>query len=286
MTIFLMLVALQAAPNDTIIVIGRKPEEARAEAQEFVRRTGIADEPVARWLEPVCPQVIGVAPGIAARVVNRVRAAATAAGARVAKTRCEGNLMISFVRNGEAVVRDVAKRSPDMLKDVDRAHRAILYSATSPIRWWHVVQARTKDGQRDIGNDVPPSAGIMAGSGAVQLGGQVFTQYRSSVAGTQMVRALRAATVIVDVDYAEGAPLDSVADFATLVGLAEIRPSDPPPPGSILNLFDDAGPRNLTALDTRFLETLYKLPLDRTALAHRGLIVRGLVEGQKRKADR
>jgi hypothetical protein len=274
-----------APASDTITVTGRKPEEIRREAQAFVRAVGVASEPVARWVEPVCPEVVGVSEEIGLRVRNRVREVAERAGVRLGKAGCKGNLVIVFARQGETVVKQVAARSPDMLKDVVPAHRAYLYDGNSPIRWWHVTQARTKDGTRDIGNDVPPFVKL-DGPGGPQLGGNVHTQYRSSIASTQMVRVLRAATVIVDVDDAEGKALDSVADFAALVGLAEIRPSDPPPAGSVLSLFAAGGPKELTPLDETFLRTLYKLPLDRTALAHRGLLVRGLVNGETKRAER
>lgn len=283
--LLLLAAAAQPADRETIDVIGRQPEEVRKEAQEFVRRVGVTDQPVARWVEPLCPHVQGLSRDLGARVEARVRVVAEQAGIKLGKRGCEGNLMIAFVKQGEAVVKQVAARSPDMLKDVTPAHRAYLYDGKTPIRWWHVTQMRTKDGMRDIGNDVPPFVRL-DGPGGPQLGGNVHTQYRSSIAGTQMVRVLRAATVIVDVDDAEGKALDSVTDFAALVGLAEIKPSDPPPAGSVLGLFTVGGSKELTPLDQTFLRTLYKLPLDRTAIAHRGLLIRGLVGGaESRKSD-
>ena len=135
---------------------------------------------------------------------------------------------------------------------------------------------RTKDGMRDMGNEVPPSARL-DGPGGVPLAGDVHQQYRSSLASTQMIRVLRAATIVVDVNKAEGTPLDSVIDLAALVGLAEIRPGAEPPPNSILALYERDGPKQLTQLDLNFLTALYRLPLDRTAIAHRGLLVKGIV---------
>lgn len=286
LTIALLLAATPpptaAAPSsETINVIGRKSEEVRREAVDFVRSLGVAAEPVARWVEPVCPEIKGIAPDIGARVERRIRAVAQQAGARLAKPGCQGNLVIVFAKQGEAIVRQVAARSPDMLKDVGPAHRDHLYNSATPIRWWHVIQSRTKDGMGDIGNDVPPFVRL-DGPGGPQLGGKVSTQFRSSFVSTQMVRVLRAATVIVDVDDAEGQALDSVIDFAALVGLAEIKPNGSPPPHSILSLFAPAGPKELTSLDGRFLSALYKLPLDRTAIVHRGLLVRGLVDPAER----
>ena len=279
LTIALLLAsasAQRAPASDTITVTGRPAEEVRREAQEFVRAVGVTDEPVARWVDPVCPDVIGVAPEIAARVQNRIRRIAAEAGIPVAKAKCQSNLLIAFVQGGDEVVKRLAARSPAQFKDVDARHRAYLYAGETPIRWWHATQSRTRDGMRDGGNEAPPFAKLTS-PGGVPVGGDLQFQYRSSIASTQMVRALRVATVVVDVDKADGKALDSVTDFAALVGLAEIRPSDPPPPNSVLNLFAPDGPKELTPLDSNFLAALYKLPLDRTAFAHRGLLVRGLV---------
>jgi hypothetical protein len=96
-----------------------------------------------------------------------------------------------------------------------------------------------------------------------------------------MARVLKAATVIIDVNRATGMPLDSVAAFAALVSLAEVRPSEEAPANSILNLFASDGPRDITPLDISFLRALYRLPLDRTALAQRGLLVRGMLDPTK-----
>ena len=269
--------AASAQTGDTINVIGRKPEEVRREAQAFVRAVGVTDLPVARWIEPVCPKVVGVAPEIAERVVRRIGAVAGQVGVRMARRACDGNLMISFTTDAGAVVKQIASRLPDSFKDLDMAERAALQRGSAPIRWWHVTQMRTKDGMRDMGNEVPPSARL-DGPGGVPLAGDVHQQYRSSFASTQMIRVLRAATIVVDVNKAEGTPLDSVIDLAALVGLAEIRPGAEPPPNSILALYDADGPKQLTQLDLNFLTALYRLPLDRTAIAHRGLLVKGIVD--------
>src|SRR3546814_8811303 len=57
----------------------------------------------------------------------------------------------------------------------------------------------------------------------------VLKQYNSSIVSTQVVRALRSATVIVDAEQADGTLLDSVASYTAMVALAELN-GDPPPP--------------------------------------------------------
>lgn len=277
--------ATEPKASDTIEVIGRKPEEVRREAQAFVRQLGVAEQPVARFVDPVCPKAIGVAPEIAARVEARVREIAKEAGARLAPKRCDGNLMVAFGAKTDAIIAEVARRTPTVFENAKPADIAALKASTAPIRWWHTTEERTSSGTRGGGNDAPPAmAGLGSSTEGVRLGGQVFQQYNSSFLGTQMMRVLTTAAVVIDVDRATGTPLDSVSALAGLVGLAEVRFGEEPPPNSILSLFAAGGPRDLTTLDQNFLRTLYRMPLDRTAVAHRGLLVRGLVraDGQRR----
>ena len=275
--------AQEAAAPGTIDVMGRKAEEVRQEAKDFIRRTGVADRPVARWVDPVCPQIIGVSAEIARMVDARIREIAKDAKIRLARRPCDGNLIVSFVSDASFIVREIAEKSPSQLTEVSSEARALLVGGESPVRWWHTSHDRTADGMGDIGNDAPPAVfARQEQPGGSPLGGNVYQQYRSSFLSTQMVRALRSATIIVDVNKATGMPLESVAAFAALVGLAEIEINEETPPNSILSLFAPEGPRDLTVLDTNFLRTLYRLPLDRTAIAHRGLLVRGLVNAEEK----
>ena len=277
------LAVLASAPSlaepptpDTINVIGRKPEEVRREAQEFVRQVGVAERPVARWAEPICPHVLGVAPEIGRRVAARIQQAARDADIKVAKGPCRTNIVVSFASDGAALTRALAAKAPVRLIKVAAEDRPALLEGDAPIRWWHATEMRAKDGMGTTGNEAPPFAKL-DGPGGVPMAGEVYFQYNSSIASTRMVRVLKAATVIIDANRATGMPLDSVAAYAALVSLAEIQPNEEAPANSILSLFQPDGPRELTALDTNFLRALYRLPLDRTALAQRGLLVRGLL---------
>jgi hypothetical protein len=281
------LLAAQAAAqsaSDTIDVIGRKQDEVRREAQKFVRQLGIAERPVARWAEAICPRAIGVSGEIARRVVVKIREVAREADIRVAKEPCRTNIVISFANDGAALTRTIAAKAPGQLIDVAAEDRPALLEGDAPIRWWHATEMRTKNGLGTIGNEAPPFAQI-DGPGGVPMAGEVFFQYSSSTARTQMVRVLKAATVVIDVNRATGMPLDSVAMYAALVSLAEVQHDSETPPSSILSLFQPRGPRELTRLDIAFLRALYKLPLDRTALAHRRLLVSALLNPAREKEE-
>jgi hypothetical protein len=96
---------------------------------------------------------------------------------------------------------------------------------------------------------------------------------------TQVGRVLIAASVVVDVNRMERMPLEAVASYAAMVAFAEIRDSSFATRGSVLSMFgaQPDAPRNLTDWDMAFLRALYRLPLDRDARQHRGLLVRDLL---------
>lgn len=122
------------------------------------------------------------------------------------------------------------------------------------------------------------------GSGAgSSFGGDAPTtlRYNNSIISTFTRRAIVSASVIIDQDQVIGRRLDAVAAYAALVALAEIRIPDFAAQGSILSLFDAPNaPARLTAQDMAFLRALYRLPLDRQAALHRGLLVRDMTSFQ------
>lgn len=98
--------------------------------------------------------------------------------------------------------------------------------------------------------------------------------YNSSIVSTQVVRALQSATVVIDVEQAEGTPLDAVASYAAMVALAEFRSNPPPPKESILALFDgEMERRELSSNDAALLRGIYTVPPDREAYQQRRQLV-------------
>lgn len=268
---------------DEILVVGSKqtPEEARRAAADFVRATGVAtgQQPAARWTHPICPRVFGIPAAHAARVEARIRAVATEIGAPLAAAPCRPNLAISFAADAGGLVRRVAARAPDRFREVAADDRERLLRGTAPVRWWYSSEDRTKDGIAGVPMPLPSVSTGEGGASPIPgtAGSGSYLHYRSSIVSTQMIRAIRSATVVVDVNRAAGVPLNSVADFAAMVSLAEMRLNAPAVPGSILGLFAHKSPAELSERDEAFLRGLYRLPLDRLARQHRGKLVRSML---------
>ncbi|MFN3818589.1 hypothetical protein [Blastomonas sp.] len=271
--------ANQDSDDATIEVIGRRQseEQARKEANDFVRGTGVAngENPVARWTAPVCPAVLGIHPEYAAIVERKIRSIAQTAEIALAPLPCKTNIVVSFTTNASAVIQRVAKKSPKRIAEVPMPDRAALLKGSAPIRWWYTTQVTGTDGMSTIGDAPLASAGTAEGGGSpLALGAQSIQAYSSSIIRTQAVRALRSATVVIDITLSEGVPLDAVAAYSAMVAFAEVKPSQSPPPNSILSLFGQSDkPGSATDWDISFLKALYSIPAARAGWKQRRMLV-------------
>jgi hypothetical protein len=285
----LALVAAEAPPADpadqSITIGARLPEKAARDlAVGFVRATGVAsgETPAARWVEPICPEVLGLE-DIGKRAAEaKIRRVAAAVGADVAPEGCRRNIVVSFTSDGAALAREVVDREPRRIASLSQRARSAVLTGSAPVRWLYTAETVGRHGaaQTTSGDAAQSMPATHAGSGAgSSIGGDMPTlmHYESSVLSTLTNRVLTSAIVIIDTDEAMGRRLDTLAAYAALVALAEIRNADAAPAGSILTLFQSsAPPRDLTAQDLGFLRALYRLPLDRQAMQHRGQLVHGI----------
>lgn len=283
-----------AAPTDPsapeeIVVDGQRltPAQARERAVAYVQHTGITNgnESIARWIEPICPRVIGVAPHVAQQMITTLRAVAAQTGVPTAKTGCSPNIAINFVGDGNAFMRRISASDPSQLAKLSVGEREALINGGAPVRWWYFTESRGRDGDRMNGMDPAFVAGAESGGATLPSNGESSTSmnYGASMVSTQMARALRGATVVIDTVKADGATLDSVAAYAAMVAFAELQPRNTTFDGSILGLFGDPdAPRSLSKLDQTFLKELYALPLDRRARQQRGRLVRALRNEQSK----
>jgi hypothetical protein len=258
-------------------VTGSRPnrEQVRDQAVDYVRQVGVArgQVPAARWIDPACPRVLGIAEPYAQVVEARMRTIAQEAGIRVADKGCDPNISVSFVGNAEALMKVIDRRSPTRLQEVPSEAREALLNGDAPIRWWYLTEERTRDGIRRVTFTIQTEGLPLVVEG--------FNHYNSSNISTQMNRAIVEASVVIDLDRVEGRRLDTVADYAAFVAFAEVRASATPPPGSVLAMFgQEVEAHGLTERDRTFLRALYRLPLDRPALRHRGRLVHDMIGAQ------
>jgi hypothetical protein len=275
-----MPAAASPQDNGSILVRGEPltRDAARDKAQQFVRAVGVAagETPAARWIDPICPVVIGLNDAARNVAEGEVRRIAREVGAPLAPVPCDKNLAITFTSDGGGLARAIADRDPSRLTELSPNARDAVLKGNGPIRWWYTTDRRSRDG-------APGNAGLSSAGGTNQndsgsgygasLPNSGMMQYGSGVLSTFTQRIITSAIVIVDTDDVQGRSLQAVAGYAALVGLAEIRDPGAKPAGSILAMFDSPATRRLTREDEAFLKALYRLPLDRKAQLHRGALI-------------
>lgn len=268
-------------PASAIEIIGMAPPEIRREATEYVQRLGIANgsKPAGRWIDSICPHAIGLETAQETIVEQQVRSIAQSVGAPLGKDKCDPNLLIVFTDDPKGVVKAVFRKL--QLTSDSVGDRKALETGDQPVRWWYSSEFRNRDGAE--GSALPPALKVETqdpGGPGITEGGlhsndhsTSITQSGASLISTQLKRAITHATVVVDVRGATGKSLKSVVDYASLVGLAEVR-LGASAPNSILNLFSpDQKPVELTVTDQAFLRTLYAMSLDRKADQHRRILI-------------
>lgn len=278
-------------PDAPIVVTGQRPtrDEAHARAVSFVRQVGVArgDTAAARFIDPVCPRVMGIAQPYAGMVRTRMLAIAEAAGIRVGREGCQSNISVSFVGDATALMREIDRRSPTRFNEIPRNERAAMVDGDSPIRWWYLTETRTRHQMRNAPQSIQTETGGQSGGSSTTssaLEADALSHYDAgSNVSNAVNRAIVDANVVIDLDGVEGRSLQAVAAYAAFVAFSEVRRSDPPPAGSILGMFG-AEPQAdaLTDWDLAFLRALYQIPLDRAARRHRGMLVRDMVNFQTR----
>lgn len=238
---------------DDIVVEGEllTEKEARKRANDFVRTLGVApgiyaEDSVARWTTKLCPRALGLSDEHAALVEGWFRDTVRSTGAGVSDGECSTNVLLLFVDDGANFVRLFKARYPGQFADMSGPNIRDLVDLDKPVRWWYSVRRVS--------------------------GGLALT-------GPQSIRMIEGATIVIDVNRAEGVTLRAITDYAAFVALSGIRIRAEGQPQSILGLFDDRrGKRELTAWDRRFLTELYALPHARKGRYQRGKLVGALVK--------
>lgn len=271
--------------TDTIIVRGTRlnPEQARDRANEFVRRTGVANgqKQVARWMVPVCIKVIGLQRAHGARVNQIMRGIAREAKIEVAGPKCDPNITVSFAADAGKVARFINARRPHQLRELSFADKDRLLNGDAPVLWWYATGEQDRDGVQ--ANNIAAPWITMGGTTTplpIVDGVTTTQQYNSgSNVRTPTIRGLYGATVVIDSEKAGDTPIDAVAAYAAMVAFAEMDAADPPPPDSVLALFQPGSVEtSLTDWDLAFLKSLYRMPLDRRSRIQRGHLVEALLD--------
>jgi hypothetical protein len=234
--------APRQAQDGNIVVTGQAPKPIK-KAQRYIRQVlDTQDGQLSRFIDPVCPLVVGLPGRFKAPIEDRIRVVGTAASVRMAKDKCEPNLMIVFADNSDTLIQMMRKRRNAAFTNLDDGALRDAFQA-GPIHAWRLVVTRDEVGNMSTGNDDPDYPPVMEGD-------------------TQAVTIN--AVVVMDRKVALGKSVRQLGDYVvmrTLVG------AKPPAKGSIasasiLSLFDPnvaPPPTEITDMDLGLLAGLYRL---------------------------
>ena len=249
--------APQAQPSaqlEDVVVEGRQLE---ALVRSFVTEVSqpANHRGLARWNRPICVGAVNLRADIARYVVDRISAVARELEVEAGEPGCRPNILIVAAVDGaglaSALVEDRPRNFDLRHNGTDAGTRAFRNFRTGdqPVRWWQIsMPIDSETGQRAVrlpGDPAPPQIHVFAAS-------RLRTQIRDD-----MVRSV----IIVDVDRLGGANLVQLADYLTLVALAQVdAEADTAAYPTILNLFADpaSAPAGLTEWDRSYLTALYE----------------------------
>jgi len=249
--------APQARPSaqlDDVVVEGRQLE---AMVRGFVTDVSrpANNRGLARWNRPICVGAVNLRTEIARYVVDRISDVARELEVEAGEPGCRPNVLIVAAVDGAglaaALVEDRPRNFDLRHNGTDAGTRAFRNFRTGdqPVRWWQIsMPIDSETGERAVrlpGDPAPPQIHVFAAS-------RLRTQIRDD-----MVRSV----IIVDVDRLGGANLVQLADYLTLVALAQVdAEADTAAYPTILNLFTDpaSAPAGLTDWDRSYLTALYE----------------------------
>ncbi len=208
---------------------------------------------MARFEQPVCPHVIGLPAAYAAVVTDHVRGTARKAGIRVAKSRCEPNLLIAIADDPHAFIVALRQDYPAAFDMMAPREKQAVETAPGPAIAWRTIAPRRADGGPVVyGSPV-------AGSGsAYMVPGAVMSRLSSPVR-----QDITTAYVVLDAAAIDRVTLAQLGGYAAMLGLTGIAPDRADPASrSILNLFEDRAegrtpPPEETDFDRAYLTGLY-----------------------------
>ena len=211
----------------------------------------------ARWDIPICPLVAGLSRDKGEFMLARISESARAAAAALGAENCRPNLYVVVTSEPSVLLKKWLKRDMRMFDD--------RYGMTAINRFLHSTRAVRVWFNAEF---------VRAGSGAPMpvdsLDGVNFFPVNRNPRGSRLqydeVRSITTAIVIVDVTQLEGVNFGQLADFVTLLGLAEVdQDKDYANVPTILSLFKNrerAPSEGMSPWDKAFLKALYSTEQD------------------------
>jgi hypothetical protein len=238
----------QSGGEPDIVVTG---ERLREVLREFAGAASVAmpdEDQLPTWERRICPGVVGLGARQAQFIIDRMAQRAHDVDLGVRGPGCRIDILIFFTPDADRLAAVLADEYDDLFGVVQRddtvqslgeAGLASFIASDRPVRWWHVSRTYTGRG------------------GLVGEGGMVAVDSPSRVRRSTNQRFSNV-VIIVDVGQAQGVRFDALADYLSMVALAQLDPdADFSGFPTVLNLFGRSPPLAMTQWDAAYLEGLY-----------------------------
>ena len=244
---------------DTVTVEATRERELKRQISHFVSSFDVTylNDSLQRWNTPICPLVAGLSSEAGEFILARLSQIARDAHAPLASEHCRPNLYIVVTSDPDLLIEKWVRRDRRSFNTCSGYGyiREFLHSRR-PIRVLYNAALRSSDGaNRDLG------ALYVAGW---RLDFSLNSCTAAGVAGTRLsygaVQALSSVIIVVDSARIAHLNIGQLADYVSMVGLAEIRlDGDTGTAPSVLGLFrqSDSPPQGLSLWDRSFLDGLY-----------------------------
>jgi hypothetical protein len=242
------------AQSHDIVVQGDRDPQRRVHAFVSQLTPGSFDDQVGRFLDPVCPRVLGLPGGANALVEGRFRKVAAAIGAPVAPQDCTVDVYVLVGRSKAEIIDGLRKQAPALVNGVKDSVLRRLAESPGPVAAWQILGR--------IGSDGMPQTTVSTSSGdsvpmasTINWASRISTITRPKFLGSVLV---------VEANALDKVDTRQLADYAVMRTLA---PTDTTrqlrlPAQSILQLFDPGASPEVTAQsvtrwDYAYLKALY-----------------------------
>jgi hypothetical protein len=247
----------QAQGDDGQDIIVQGSPNPKATINRFVKELTPAPigAQLGRFLEPVCPRVLGLPAGQDALVEARMRRIAAAVGAPVARPKCTVNLYVLVGGDKAEIIDGLKAKFPDLVAGVPDSVLKRLKASPGPVAAWQIVGMVGTDGMPLSSVRTSADGDPVLVSNTIGFASRIARVTRPQFLGSMLV---------VEAGALNGVDTRQLADYAVMRTLA---PTDTThqaalPANSIIKLFDpgnapENGPLSVTHWDFAFLKALY-----------------------------
>lgn len=272
-TAALLILALQAATSGgDVVVTARRPADPAAEQAQVRAVSAPTSGQLARFRDPLCIAIVGLAPATAQAVRTRIATVARTVRAPVAGGDCSPNALVVVAGDAAGFVADARRTHADWFAGLDRGELAALAAPVDGAYVWSATGVRNEDGL----SIVLPVAGRRGDLSDVPI----LRVKTASFLNPHTQQSIQASFAVIGAPATTGRTVVQLADYLAMRLLAKTRPlrsGDGSP--TILTLFDPVGgaaPAALTRFDEAYLRGLYAGSADRSVVVQQRAIGKAL----------